>query len=166
MPRPDTLTVETIEAYAEEVAARYEFNPEWDDIRDFTQRLGGSITVQPVIDLRHAESGSLVVDGNGRFRISLSPKTGRLRDNFTIAHELGHYFLHTGTPEGTHPGSFGRYGDTPQERQANRFAAALLMPQARFRELTRQFGRNIPVLAGCFNVSPRAAEVRLESLGL
>lgn len=107
-----------------------------------------------------------MVEGHGYFHIFLSPNTGRLRDNFTIAHELGHYFLHTGTPEGSQPGQFGRYGDTLRERQANRFAAALLMPQARFRELATRFNRNIPVLAGCFKVSPRAAEVRLESLSL
>ena len=48
---------------------------------------------------------------------------------FTIAHELGHVLL-------------GHAGPTPaEERQANRFAAALLMPEAVIRFLDCQAGR-------------------------
>lgn len=62
------------------------------------------------------------------------------RNNFTFAHELGHYFL-------GHPPSFIQGGQSgfrctseelertqkPRETEANRFAAELLMPRERFR---------------------------------
>lgn len=55
---------------------------------------------------------------------------------FTVAHELGHYFL-PGHAEklfpngsGTHQSSF--YSNDPLERQADAFASALLMPQKLF----------------------------------
>lgn len=153
-----------IEARAAEVAERYGFDPELDDVRDLVAHIGGRIHVLTSPDQRQLEGGSLTVAGEGDFDLYLSPTTGRLRDNFTIAHELGHYFLHTGERAGTVPGTFGRYGDTPEERQANRFAAALLMPKDRFLELARHYGDDKVALANCFTVSPRAAEVRLQSL--
>lgn len=49
------------------------------------------------------------------------------RRNFTIAHELGHYLLGHGIPSGTEQESIER--TTYQEREADVFAAELLMPE-------------------------------------
>tara|TARA_R110002020_G_scaffold35246_1_gene106525 strand:- start:1011 stop:1577 length:567 start_codon:yes stop_codon:yes gene_type:complete len=55
--------------------------------------------------------------------------SGFFRDRFTVAHELGHAFLHAGqTPV---MALLSKHPDKPycqSEAQANRFAAALLMP--------------------------------------
>lgn len=59
---------------------------------------------------------------------------------FTVAHELGHYFL-PGHPEklfpngnGMHESKSGFITNDPVERQADYFASALLMPVHQFRE--------------------------------
>ncbi len=59
---------------------------------------------------------------------------------FTVAHELGHYFL-PGHPErlfpagdGLHESRSGFISHDPLERQADYFASALLMPVHQFRE--------------------------------
>jgi len=63
---------------------------------------------------------------------------------FTVAHELGHYFL-PGHAEklfpngsGTHQSSF--YSVDPLERQADAFASALLMPEFLFRKAVDKAG--------------------------
>jgi Zn-dependent peptidase ImmA (M78 family) len=112
------------------------------------------------------------------------------RRRFTAAHELGHYLLHflprlrpeesfvqddeadTVCEEEKAPGADGL--SLPEmERQANRFAAELLMPEAVCRELRDRFpGPSGPVarflehqLAGELLVSRAAARWRLRGLG-
>jgi len=65
---------------------------------------------------------------------------------FTVAHELGHYFL-PGHPEklfpsgdGIHESKSGFISGDPLERQADSFASALLMPDAIFRKAVDQAG--------------------------
>jgi len=59
---------------------------------------------------------------------------------FTVAHELGHYFLpgHPGKlfphGDGLHESKSGFISNNPLERQADYFASALLMPVHQFRE--------------------------------
>lgn len=72
---------------------------------------------------------------------------GRGRDRFTAAHELGHYIMHRNAPFKYHRAESGRlpaYKDS--EWQANRFAGALLMPEAKMivcrslAEVSERFG--------------------------
>jgi predicted transcriptional regulator len=165
-PVPSNLNYEQIEERAREIAGQHGFVPGRDHIRDLARRLGGRIEVVPCEHYEELEGGSLKVHGPGDFTIRLSPITGILRDNFTIAHELGHYFLHTGTPPGSHCISVGRWGTDMCERQANRFAAALLMPRPDFAAAAARFAFDLGWLAARFNVSLSAAEVRARSLGL
>lgn len=68
------------------------------------------------------------------------PNTGRL--NFTFAHELGHHFLQH-KPDFQQNGEIGfrcspkdmKAANRPQEIDANRFAAELLMPAVQFRPM-------------------------------
>lgn len=92
--------------------------------------------------------------------------TSNRRDRFTIAHELGHYFLHYLEPEVDGPRTFGRGERNRAETQANIFAAALLMPTEFFRQAHKRFGNDWWTLAEIFGVSPKAAEVRAQVLGL
>lgn len=95
------------------------------------------------------------------------------RKRFTIAHELGHHFLHLledGDFVDTQVDLFrdaeaGEAAPKPVEVQANQFAAALLMPA----ELVRQAfatKRGLPEMARLFNVSEEAMAIRLARLGL
>jgi len=156
------LTWSQIEERAEAVAHEYQFDRGAEKIRAFAERLGGNVKVLPPEEVDRLESGSLVVRGKRDFDIFLSPSTSILRDNFTIAHELGHYFLHSGNPPGSERISATRYGHDRCEQQANRFAAALLMPAAEFREVAARIKKE--ALAGWFRVSAQAVEARRSSL--
>ncbi|MBF0305608.1 MAG: ImmA/IrrE family metallo-endopeptidase [Alphaproteobacteria bacterium] len=165
-PTPVQMGASDIERHAEAIAGSYGFSPETDSIKELVRTIGGEIDILEFADEQQLEGGSLEVYGPDEFRIYLSPVTSFVRDNFTIAHELGHYFLHSGSPPGSRQISAGRWGTSLVEQQANRFAAALLMPRARFGEVAKRLNYSLPVLAGRFNVSEQAASFRLKSLGM
>lgn len=94
------------------------------------------------------------------------------RNRFTIAHELGHYFL-----SGRQDKCFAHRDDfayDEDERDANSFASALLMPEDEVRRklnsLQEDLGKpptesqKIAYIADVFQVSQAAAEVRLKKL--
>ncbi|MEW6139775.1 MAG: ImmA/IrrE family metallo-endopeptidase [Thermodesulfobacteriota bacterium] len=131
-------------------------------VRWTTEKLGGEIKVSEDPSKLEEESGSLAIYRKGRFVIFLSPYTSPLRDNFTIAHEIGHYFLHFDhkNQPSNGPVIFNRYGSGRDEWQANRFAAAFLMPKEEFLEVYERYGRNTRLVAGHFEVSEPAVQVR------
>ncbi|MCO8287257.1 ImmA/IrrE family metallo-endopeptidase [Tetragenococcus halophilus] len=64
-----------------------------------------------------------------------SSSNNEARNRFTIAHELGHYFLHARGKENFTDSVFYRNLDyNDEEFEANEFAACLLMPEKQFRE--------------------------------
>lgn len=128
---------------------------------------GGTITMTEDPSQQEVDGGSLIIQGKSDYAIYLSPYTTLLRDNFTVAHELGHFFLHfiLQDPQPAVPLKFTRYGTDPAEWQANRFAASLLMPEILFREKYVEFQGDSVFLAGFFEVSRSAVETRGESLG-
>lgn len=98
------------------------------------------------------------------------------RKRFTIAHELGHHFLHLTTDEEVVDRTVDlfRFSEpagedlTPFKRreiQANQFAAGILMPDPLVREAYSD-APEIKTLARLFNVSEEAMAIRLNTLGL
>lgn len=109
------------------------------DIDEIVKKLDGTIEI--VEDI--ISDGKLEMSSNnseGKFIIKLSPVQSKERRNFTIAHELGHLFLHTNYIESVLEdkkltfGEFYRSGNTKREYQANEFAANLLTPRKLFIE--------------------------------
>jgi len=97
--------------------------------------------------------------------IYLPSDLSETRKRFTVAHEIGHEYL-------GHPKKSGEFLDNPkQNREANCFAAYLLMPKKMFYDVWEE-GEDyrgychIIRLAGRFNVSLTAATIRAEELGL
>ncbi len=101
------------------------------------------------------------------------------RKRFTIAHELGHHFLHLSGIEDadiiTKKEDLFRGHDTDdlesiqvkrKEIQANQFAAGLLMPIPLLRELYTTQTKELSTLARMFNVSEEAMGYRLDNLRL
>lgn len=88
---------------------------------------------------------------------------------FTIAHELGHYFI-PGHPEklfgdgdGVHPSRSGFVSKDPVELQADHFAKELLMPESLFQKEVSKAGEGfaaIEYLAKRFNTSITATAIR------
>jgi len=95
----------------------------------------------------------------------------RTRQNYTVAHELGHFI---GSRDDVDVNIGRHIIDSREERFANTFAAAFLMPppwlRRRFQEIKGQSGRfsprNLVLLARAAHVSPEALCRWLENLGL
>jgi predicted transcriptional regulator len=92
------------------------------------------------------------------------------RRRFTIAHELGHWYLHATHGQGGLFERFCRGSDLEskrcQEGEANEFASALLMPSELLTDLASELRMNIPLLAKRFDVSVPAMRLRLITLDL
>ena len=86
------------------------------------------------------------------------------RRRFTIAHELGHYVLHRDLIGNgiTDDALYRSRLSGLIERQANRFAAKLLMPWNLIIESTEQGINTVKGLADKFDVSRSAMSIRLE----
>lgn len=150
----------------------------------------GPVPVEKIVEAQDIEikldkvdddlSGFLVHDReSGRTVIGANKAHHKNRQRFTIAHELGHFFLHEGqtvhldekftvnlrSPE------FSK-GEDVEEREANYFAAELLLPAA-FLKADLE-GKNVDLigdgvflvkLARKYQVSVQALTFRLANLG-
>lgn len=151
-----------VSAAAREILRRY-----WD----------GFLPVNPAeiarnMDIEVISNPSMGHSGHYRFNygqpvIEYNSTEARVRQRFTIAHELGHHVNgDIDAPRDTAASFSARTWD-PAEVEANRFAAALLMPDYVVRALVYDEGiTNIEDLAEEFGVSTVAMKYRLENLGI
>lgn len=120
----------------------------------------------------------MTIYDNGEFYIHLNIDKGnyadRERGRFTLAHELGHYFIDThriGLKNGLlepHPSFTNKAQFTAIEREADYFASCLLMPEERFRKDigNRKFGIDvIDFLRTEYKVSRTACALRFADTG-
>lgn len=96
-----------------------------------------------------------------RADVWLCAEDAPVRQRFTLAHELGHLFLHPGL----------EFRDTtfaggPKEVEANRFAADLLMPIWMVAAQAERLGYSVTRLSSIFGVSAQAMQIRLTKLGV
>lgn len=109
-------------------------------------------------DIEHAGE----VDGSGSQAIMLIRSSDpRYRRRFTAAHELGHLLLHDLGVQ--HRDDAYVSGSDPKERQANQFAAGLLMPFWMLDPLILRYGADADKLASLFDVSRNAMSWRLHN---
>jgi len=128
---------------------------------EIVNKLKGSIVVSNNPFFYEEDGGSLLIKKDKSFIITLSPITSPLRDNFTIAHELGHYFLHYDQDIDIKEDIvFARYGRDLYERQANCFAASFLMPKDDFIKAKKEYGNDYSALATRFEVSETTVRIR------
>ena len=168
--KPSGLTKGQIFALAEQVASQLNFGPA-SDIHEAVRRLGGRVSVETTLLDDPEHSGSLYVNALHNFEIIVPSHTSIVRDRFTIAHELGHYCLHYVLPRNRGELQAERVvalrkGSNRIEWEANWFAAAFLMPAAKFRNAMRRLNNNLSAVAREFDVSERAVEVRAEDIGV
>lgn len=150
------------------------------DIEAIAKRCG--ISVEQT-DLGEDISGVLVVRGENA-TIAYSSNQGDQRKRFTIAHEIGHYALHRNLENDTvfvdrdfivkyRSNKIYSEVEMRQEREANAFAASLLMPKEFiYEELNKESIKYltetdvIVELARVFNVSIPAMTFRLTNLNI
>lgn len=158
------LSTSAIREYAEKVAEHHDLFGEGyhADLHALVAKLGGTVDVSPWL----LGDESLTVNSARDFTIHLPPLTSERRDRFTIAHELGHYFLHYLQPKLEGKYRFGRGSRNRAETQANYFAASLLMPESKFRSAYEEYSGDDWAIADAFGVSPQAVDIRAQTLGL
>ena len=130
------------------------------------------------VDFGDEISGVLVKHGD-QATIGVNARHALSRQRFTIAHELGHYLLHSSRELFVDKNYVVHFrdqnsstGSDPIEVEANQFAAELTMPAAKVRELFNDYRFDIDDegalkrLANQFHVSSTAMAVRLSSLDL
>ncbi|PKL34920.1 MAG: hypothetical protein CVV45_00655 [Spirochaetae bacterium HGW-Spirochaetae-10] len=159
---PSPLSWDAIAKKAESIYRDHNLNPGF-DIEQLIKNLGGEIVRQDFDEWQKTEDGSIVVLGPQNFKIYLSAFTGLFRNRFTLAHELGHYFIHSKC--GIRPLKAARSGTNKAEGQANWFAGALLMPKDVFLRACREW-KDDDLLAGHFQVSGAALQRRKEILNV
>lgn len=115
-------------------------------------------------DLEGILAGEYLSNEKGTPVCKINHNDYKKRQRFTLAHELGHHFLHHGhsfRDNANYSSSF-----DPKERQANIFAANILMPKKAMDFIIRKKNVNtIHELANIFDVSVPAMSIRLKELG-
>ena len=86
----DNSTRRMINSLAEDVLSAYNISVPIGNIDEIVEKLGGTIQKEAFFS-----DGAVEKEGNG-FKIIVSPFQDEKRERFTIAHELGHLFLHMG----------------------------------------------------------------------
>lgn len=126
----------------------------------------------------HDISGVLIKEDDGKWTIIVNQDDSQTRKLFTIAHELGHYFLHKEKQNEFIESQFvqnvwARSETTKREDievEANEFAANLIMPKSKIDETLsrlpdRKIDQSLVVdLAAKFGVSSVAMLTRLKNL--
>lgn len=113
-------------------------------------------------------SGILAIVDNEK-KIYINNNHANTRNKFTIAHELGHYYLHRDDviQNGGQLISFRSNGHSTstQEVEADLFAAELLMPKGElYTQATLNKNGSVGFLANYFNVSEPAMSRRIREL--
>lgn len=168
-PIPTNWNKAGVENIADIVSKHFNFNI-GDPVEEIVSRQGGSVSYGSNSS-DEVEGGAIIASKFDEFRIVISEHTSAKRDRFTIAHELGHLFLHLAKVQEQEPGAIMRATrhvdktDRIQQRaewEANWFAAQLLMPRVEFKACVEEF--KYEYAASVFGVSEQAAKVRAESI--
>lgn len=129
------------------------------------------------VDLEDSVSGFFAIK-NKVAHIGYNSKHPENRLRFTIAHELGHFVLHSkqvpvfiDKEDVKYRNIESSTGEFQKEREANAFAAALLMPNKLIKEEIQKYTPSskqsiIEYLSNKFKVSEKSMEYRLTNLGL
>lgn len=148
------------------------------DIEKVPELLNGKLTyVKENIEDNNIEAKISKKDDT--FEIEILENKPEMRRRFSIAHELGHLFLHMGylidpdkwsEVKDYKDSVFYRDGYSQEEYEANEFAGAFLMPEEEFKKISKEHLTNgyydIEKIAEYFKVSTQAASMRGRWLGI
>lgn len=175
--QPEEINLEEIEKKASELLDLYELNQVPVNLYELCNRLNISISNTKFKEFENDYIvGAIKKDDNGNVKIYINKEDSLNRNRFTIAHELGHYSLgHIGNngQRMTLARRDGYNTNNDIEKQANQFAAALLMNEKKVRKeyeelkkLKVSISTVINILSRLFGVSEQAMKFRLKNLEL
>ncbi len=169
--RKNNMISENIELKAEEILNNLNIKNIPIPIEEIATKMQIKISRAP-----SKEFSGLLIRKDGRSLIGVNSDEALVRQRFTIAHELGHLFLHPAkdafvdyrnNKNETHD-----FDSDQKEKQANRFAAALLMPRKNIIKDYKSLSKNLIedeiciLLSKRYEVSEDAMKYRLKNLGL
>lgn len=130
------------------------------------QKIAAAVGLRVVEQFGMEASGKFQLGNDGQPQILFNRDEAPVRYRFTIAHELGHWALNHGPRFRDGLEEFNAATRDWREREANSFAANLLMPKAAVDAAVGKLGlTDIARLARAFNVSQVAMKYRLQNLG-
>ena len=110
-------------------------------------------------------SGLIFLEEDNRPKIVINESEAKVRQHFSLAHELGHYVLGHAKKDAVYRSVYWPKDDPDrelEEAQANYFAAALLVPDHELREVMHK--GTIEQIAGYFAVSVAVIIHRLREI--
>lgn len=133
------------------------------------KKYGLEVHVVQMEKLVKATPSGILAEEKGSWYIFINDADSFTRQRFSIAHELGHFLIHKGkqfVDEFSAGETFYRDGsDGNEEREANFFAACLLMPAKQLEEIWPDC-KDPRDAAKRFKVSEVSMTYRLKNLGL
>jgi len=173
------MSVQSARRHAEELIASLKITRPPVKVEDVAKHLGLRVML---MDLEDGVSG-LLITKPGAASIVVHSADAVARQRFSIAHEIGHFFLNHQFESGEHVHVDRGYrishrdqksssGTDLKEIEANQFAASLLMPTTLVMNSvgaldTKELrDEHVTQLAKEFNVSEQAMTIRLSVLGL
>lgn len=150
---------------------------------DFVASLltGSNPEARPNLELNGERVAGLLGPGSAGVEILYEAYHPFYRQRFSVAHELGHFYLHAGEGSGTYHRCPMRTIDVsetedteepeqeivpPIEAEADTFAGAFLLPAVTFMEAVNKYGVASKFLAQLFRVSKGTVRNRLVTLKL
>lgn len=162
---------ENIELKAEQILSDLNIKTTPVPIEEIASRTQIKISRAPSKDF-----SGLLIRKDGHALIGVNSDEAPVRQRFTIAHELGHFYLHPQKDAfvdyRNHKDNNKDAATTIKERQANMFAAALLMPRKNLIKDFKTVAKGLSdeeaagILAKRYEVSDDAMKFRLKNLGL
>lgn len=149
------------------------------DIEKAVMLLGGRIN-RPSLEDGTPEASVKRIENSApelQFEINVQDGSSDQRYRFSVAHEIGHLFLHMGflteawdQADEYKDSVMYRFGYSTEEIEAHEFAGAFLIPEGEFKariDIEAEGGRvNLEAIADHFNVSKPAARARGRYLGI
>ncbi|TGL04978.1 ImmA/IrrE family metallo-endopeptidase [Leptospira bouyouniensis] len=165
-PKQSLYSKSAIKKIAEWVAEKLEFSV-GGSIESIVKKIGGELVFlgpSNIMQVGDEQLGAILIHEQFKFQIFIPNYTLEFRDRFTIAHELGHYFLHYIFTDERKPLIAARGVSNKVEAEANHFAACFLMPEDEFRNDYSKM--NLSQLSSKYQVSKLAINVRASYLGI
>ncbi|MCL2284311.1 MAG: ImmA/IrrE family metallo-endopeptidase [Fibromonadales bacterium] len=164
LPKPCGATAKEISVLAEKIAKVLNFQPGF-ELEPIIEHLNGKIEYLPFAE-RSSKQASITVEKGGKFTVRLAPILFPLQKRMSIAHELGHLFLHSSYGEV----ALQAYHDTEGENElveeeAHEFACEFLMPTKLLSRIAKCFDYDTIKVAAYFMVPEPVARQRMVNLG-
>ena len=155
---------------AEEIRKKYWGDEIPVDVYSICKKIGIEVRVKDLSILERKFgrkiSGLIYVENNDKI-IFVNSNDILARRRFTVAHELGHYICHMNSDEKDKVIISYRGLRNNEEREADKFAAELLMPEDNLLKIHNSVPfPTISYLSKIFDVSAAAMKFRLKEMGL